>query len=65
MGRGKANSLGGLEGGVLVSLWVKFGGVLWTEEEGILEGGGVGFWLKKWVNWEVDAGWIWVLNGWL
>ena len=43
MGRGKTNGLGGLEGGVLVSLWVKFGGVLWTEEEGILEGGGVGF----------------------
>ena len=34
MGRGKANGLGGLEGGVQVSLWVKFGGVLWTEEEG-------------------------------
>ena len=38
-----ANGLVGLEGGVLVSFWVKFGGVLWTEEEGILGRWSVGF----------------------
>ena len=32
----KAEGLVGWKAGVLVSLWVKFGRILWIEEEGIL-----------------------------
>ena len=39
----RADGLGVLEGGVQVSFWTEFGGILGTEWEGILEGGGDGF----------------------